>query len=77
MRPTSGQTSLPLAAHIPPPAADNPNTADTTQATLDELMTADQVATTLLVPVSTVMDYARRDILPSIWSAFGQACSLV
>ncbi|HTR90047.1 MAG TPA: helix-turn-helix domain-containing protein [Solirubrobacteraceae bacterium] len=29
-------------------------------------MTADQVATLLLVPISTVMDYARRGVLPSI-----------
>ena len=29
-------------------------------------MTAEQVAALLLVPVSTVMDYARRGVLPSI-----------
>jgi excisionase family DNA binding protein len=68
MKHISGQTSLPLAARVPPPAADDASTADTTQATLDELMTADQVATLLLVPISTVtvMDYARRGVLPSI-----------
>lgn len=35
-------------------------------ATLDELMTADQVAALLLLPASTVKDYARRGVLPSI-----------
>lgn len=35
-------------------------------ATLDELMTAEQVAELLLMPASTVKDYARRGILPSI-----------
>lgn len=34
--------------------------------TLDELMTADQVAELLLMPVSTVKDYTRRGVLPSI-----------
>jgi excisionase family DNA binding protein len=29
-------------------------------------MTAQQVAVLLLLPISTVMDYARRDVLPSI-----------
>jgi excisionase family DNA binding protein len=33
---------------------------------LDELMTAQQVAALLLLPISTVMDYARRGVLPSI-----------
>jgi len=33
---------------------------------LDELMTAHQVAVLLLLPTSTVMDYARRGVLPSI-----------
>ncbi len=37
-----------------------------TGATLNELMTADQVAELLLMPASTVKDYARRDTLPSI-----------
>lgn len=35
-------------------------------AALDELMTADQVAALLLLPASTVKDYARRGVLPSI-----------
>jgi excisionase family DNA binding protein len=33
---------------------------------LDELMTAEQVAALLLLPASTVKDYARRGVLPSI-----------
>jgi excisionase family DNA binding protein len=33
---------------------------------LDELMTGQQVAALLLLPISTVMDYARRGVLPSI-----------
>lgn len=33
---------------------------------VDELMTAEQVAELLLMPRSTVEDYARRGILPSI-----------
>jgi excisionase family DNA binding protein len=33
---------------------------------LEELMTADQVARLLLMPTSTVRDYARRGVLPSI-----------
>jgi excisionase family DNA binding protein len=61
-----GQTSLPLSARVHPPAADDLTTTDTTQTTLDELMTAGQVAALLPVPVSTVMDYARRGVLPSI-----------
>lgn len=35
-------------------------------AALDELMTAEQVAALLLLPTSTVKDYARRGVLPSI-----------
>jgi excisionase family DNA binding protein len=35
-------------------------------AALDELMTAEQVAALLLLPASTVKDYARRGMLPSI-----------
>ena len=35
-------------------------------AALDELMTAEQVAALLLLPASTVKDYARRGVLPSI-----------
>jgi len=35
-------------------------------APLDELMTAEQVAALLLLPASTVKDYARRGMLPSI-----------
>jgi excisionase family DNA binding protein len=35
-------------------------------AVLDELMTAEQVASLLLLPTSTVKDYARRGVLPSI-----------
>jgi excisionase family DNA binding protein len=34
--------------------------------TLDELMTAEQVAELLLLPISTIKDYARRGVLPSI-----------
>jgi excisionase family DNA binding protein len=33
---------------------------------LDELMTAEQVAALLLLPASTVKDYARRGVLPSL-----------
>lgn len=33
---------------------------------LDEMMTAEQVAELLLLPASTVKDYARRGVLPSI-----------
>jgi excisionase family DNA binding protein len=33
---------------------------------LEELMTAEQVAALLMLPVSTVKDYARRGVLPSI-----------
>jgi excisionase family DNA binding protein len=33
---------------------------------LDELMTTEQVAGLLLLPTSTVKDYARRGVLPSI-----------
>lgn len=33
---------------------------------LDELLTADEVAELLRVPRSTVSDYARRGVLPSI-----------
>lgn len=33
---------------------------------LDELMTSDQVATLLLVRKSTIEDYARRGVLPSV-----------
>jgi excisionase family DNA binding protein len=33
---------------------------------LEELMTAGQVAALLMLPVSTVKDYARRGVLPSI-----------
>ncbi len=35
-------------------------------AALDELMTAEQVAALLLLPASTVKDYTRRGVLPSI-----------
>lgn len=35
-------------------------------AALDELMTAEQVAALLLLPTSTVKDYARRGVLPSL-----------
>ncbi len=33
---------------------------------LEELMTAEQVAARLMLPISTVKDYARRGVLPSI-----------
>jgi excisionase family DNA binding protein len=39
---------------------------DTFPSALDELMTGQQVAVLLLMPISTVMDYARRGVLPSI-----------
>jgi excisionase family DNA binding protein len=41
-------------------------TGETFPSALDELMTAQQVAMLLLLPISTVMDYARRGVLPSI-----------
>ena len=41
-------------------------TGETFPSALDELMTAQQVAALLLLPISTVMDYARRGVLPSI-----------
>lgn len=67
MRHSSGQTSLPIPTHLHPlPAAASQPEYEPASATLDELMTADQVAALLLLPVSTVKDYARRGLLPSI-----------
>lgn len=40
--------------------------SDRTTLTIDELMTAGQVAQALLIRESTVSDYARRGLLPSI-----------
>jgi excisionase family DNA binding protein len=41
-------------------------TGETFPSPLDELMTAQQVAALLLMPISTVMDYTQRGMLPSI-----------
>jgi len=40
--------------------------SDLTRLALDDVMTADQVAALLLIRPSTVADYARRGVLPSI-----------
>jgi excisionase family DNA binding protein len=66
MRNSSAQTSLPISTHPNPPATINRAERGPTSATLDELMTADQVAALLLLPDSTIKDYARRGVLPSI-----------
>jgi excisionase family DNA binding protein len=55
-----------------PPYSDSTSTPDEGSgreplpAALDELMTAEQVAALLLLPTSTVKDYARRGVLPSL-----------
>lgn len=66
MRPNSAQTSLPLSTQLQPPKVRGQDEPDAARATLDELMTAEQVAALLMLPVSTVKDYARRGVLPSI-----------
>ncbi len=66
MRQNSAQASLPFSALLDPPDVRGRSEPEPTRATLDELMTADQVAALLLLPVSTVKDYARRGVLPSI-----------
>jgi excisionase family DNA binding protein len=66
MRTNSAQTSLPLSTHLHPPEIRTRSEPASAGTTLDELMTAEQVATLLLLPVSTIKDYARREVLPSI-----------
>lgn len=66
MRHNSAQTSLPLSTHLHPPEGSGPSGSEPAGATLDELMTAEQVAALLMLPISTVKDYARRGVLPSI-----------
>ncbi len=66
MRHNSAQTSLPLSTHLHPPEVRSQREPDSVPATLDELMTAEQVAALLMLPISTVKDYARRGVLPSI-----------
>ncbi len=66
MRQSSAQTSLPFPTPVPMPDRGPRSTLEPRGATLDELMTADQVAAPLLLPTSTVKDYARRGVLPSI-----------
>lgn len=46
--------------------ARQPTTASPTRLTADDVMTAREVAELLHAPVSTVEDWARRDILPSV-----------
>jgi excisionase family DNA binding protein len=48
------------------PQTNDAASREASSSTLDELMTAQQVAALLLLPISTVMDYARRGVLPSI-----------
>lgn len=60
--PIASAGSRQLALPDPTP---NLESGPTAGVTLDELMTADEVADLLLLPASTVKDYARR-ILPSI-----------
>ncbi len=66
MRHNSAQTSLHLSTHLHPPEGSGRSEPEPTRATLDELVTAEQVAALLMLPVSTVKDYARRGVLPSI-----------
>jgi excisionase family DNA binding protein len=66
MRHNSAQTSLPLSTYLRPPEVRGGSEPERARATLDELMTAEQVAALLVLPVSTVKDYARRGVLPSI-----------
>jgi excisionase family DNA binding protein len=66
MRHSSAQTSLPISTRLDPPTARSHPEREPASATLDELLTADQVAALLLLPVSTVKDYARRGVLPSM-----------
>jgi excisionase family DNA binding protein len=68
MKRSSAQTSIPfpIPRRDDPPALRGRPEAEPTSATLHELMTADQVAALLLLPASTVKDYARRGVLPSI-----------
>lgn len=66
MRPSS-----PSPAQAGWPDHNGPQTNDgagteASSSALNELMTAQQVAAVLLLPISTVMDYARRGVLPSI-----------
>jgi excisionase family DNA binding protein len=66
MRPNSAQTPFPLSTQLPPSEIRGQNGSGSASATLDELMTAEQVAALLMLPSSTVNDYARRGVLPSI-----------
>ncbi len=66
MRHSSAQTSLPISTRLDPPTARSDPEHEAASATLDELMTAGQVAALLLLPASTIKDYARRGVLPSI-----------
>ncbi len=66
MRQSSAQTSLPFFTPVPMLDRSTRSRPEPRGATLDELMTADQVAALLLLPPLTVKDYARRGVLPSI-----------
>lgn len=62
--PSAAPTTHPAVDAQVRPRADA--TGEAFPSAFDELMTAQQVAALLLLPISTVMDYARRGVLPSI-----------
>lgn len=66
MRHSAAQTSLSFQPRLRSLDRRLGSASSSAGTTLDELMTADQVAALLLLPVSTVKDYARRGVLPSI-----------
>lgn len=67
MRQSHGDPVSPTGPRLDPRGAPDERAGqDSLPVALDELMTAEQVAALLLLPTSTVKDYARRGVLPSI-----------